>query len=250
MMSDANSETANSGPNATDVKSSSTITTIFLLLLLSGLAGGASWALAEKTGNLATIPLEISSKNYEYAELNAATIKVNTINGALVYGGLGLLLAAAVILALKLAGGLQGKLAFAGLILGALGGALPCLVVMPLHWQNRNDDPSVLDLTMPLVYHAGLWVPIGLAVGLVFGYSRFGSFKAGSKELVTGGIGALVGTLIYEFVGAALLPMDKTVEPVAATPTARLLAHLAVSLGIALSLAWSMKSAAKASRAE
>ncbi|MFM7591336.1 MAG: hypothetical protein ACKO85_06025 [Isosphaeraceae bacterium] len=221
---------------------------ILLLLLFPILAGLASWALAEQTGNLAQVPLEISSKNYQFAELNAATIKVNVINGALVYGGLGLLVSVAVVLAVLAGGAGSGRASacvIMALLMGVLAGTLPCLVVMPLQYQSRNDDPSVLDLTMPLVYHAGLWLPIGLAAGLAFGFARSGSLKAGMNDAVAGLIGALFGTLFYEFLGAILLPMDKTVEPVAVTPQARMLAHLSVAAGIALSLAYSLKSKKK-----
>jgi len=221
---------------------------ILLLLLFPLLAGIASWALAEQTGNLAQVPLELSSKNYQFAELNAATIKVNVINGAMIYGGLGLLVSLAIVLAVVASGAGSGRIPVSlimAILLGILGGALPCLVVMPLQYQSRNDDPSVLDLTMPLVYHAGLWLPLGLAAGLAFGYARTASPKAGMSEAVNGLVGALIGTLFYEFIGAILLPMDKTVEPVAATPQARMLAHLSVATGIALCIAYSLKSRKK-----
>lgn len=224
---------------------------ILLLLLFPVLAGIASWAMAEQTGKLAQVPLEISSKNYQFAELNAATIKVNVINGTLIYGGLGLLVSLAIVFAVVASGAGSGRISVSlimAILVGILAGALPCLVVMPLQYQSRNDDPSVLDLTMPLVYHAGLWLPIGLAAGVAFGFARNASLKGITSEAVNGLVGALFGTLFYELMGAILLPMDKTVEPVAATPTARLLAHLSISVGIALTLVYSLRGSKVASK--
>lgn len=205
------------------------------LMALAAAAGLVSWLIGEQTHELAQIPIEISSKSYQFKELNAATIRVNSINGALVYGVLGALTC------LALASG--GKMGKPGGILtavgiGAIAGAVPCFVVMPLHWMYRNQDPSVLDLTRPLLYHLGLWLPVGLAGGLAFGIGRGVPRPQWAGLMITGLIGALVGTLIYEFTGAIAMPMDLTVDPMAATARARLLAQIAVPVCIAASLSY------------
>ena len=204
------------------------------LIALAAAAGLASWLIGEQTREWAQIPLEISAKSYQFKELNAATIKVNSINGSLVYGVLGTLTCLALTAVFKPRRPI--KILVAGAI-GTLAGALPCFVVMPLHWMNRNQDPSVLDLTRPLLYHLGLWLPIGLAGGLAFGLGRGVPRPQWPGLMVSGMIGAMVGTLLYEFTGAIAMPMDLTVDPIAATAQARLLAHLAVPVCIAASLA-------------
>lgn len=209
-----------------------------LLIALAVLAGLVSWGIGEQTRELAQIPLEISAKSYQFKELNAATIRVNSINGALVYGVLGALTC------LGLAVGLKPRPTarlLALVAIGAIAGALPCFVVMPLHWMNRNQDPSVLDLTRPLLYHIGLWLPIGLAGGLAYSMGRGLPRPQWLGLMISGMLGALVGTLVYEFTGAIAMPMDLTVDPMAATAKARLLAHLAVPVGIAASLAYASK---------
>lgn len=209
-----------------------------LLLLLASLAGLLSWAIAQKTGNTAVIPLEISSKNYQYKELNAATIRVNSINGALIYGGLGAITCLAVACSILVGTQKQTRQivqnAVIAAILGFIAGALPCFIVMPMHWMNRNNDPSVLDLTRPLLYHLGLWLPIGIAAGTIHGILSGIKRSALLHHMITGMLGALLGTFFYEFAGAILLPMDLTVDPVPATEKARLLAHLSIPIGVAI----------------
>lgn len=203
------------------------------LLAMAALAGLASWTIGEQTRELARIPLEISSKSYQFKELNAATIKVNSINGSLVYGVLGAMTC------LALTAGVKprrlGRI-LAAVAIGVIAGAVPCFVVMPLHWMNRNQDPAVLDMTRPLLYHLGLWLPIGLAAGLASGLGRGVPRPQWLGLMVSGMIGALLGTVVYEFTGAIAMPMDLTVNPIAATAQARLLAHLAVPVCIAASL--------------
>jgi hypothetical protein len=211
-----------------------------LLLLLASLAGLISWAIAERTGNIATVPPEIAAKNYQFKELNAATIRMNSINGALTYGGLGAITCIAISCSILVAAKRQTRQitqsALISAILGFIAGSLPCLIVMPMHWMNRNNDPSVLDLTRPLLYHLGLWLPIGMAAGLMHGIHCRLKGSALIQSVMTGLLGALFGTFFYEFAGAILLPMDLTVDPVPATVKARLLAHLSIPIGIAFGL--------------
>ena len=165
---------------------------------------------------------------------------MNSINGALVYGGLGAITCLAIACSFTNVAKKQRRQiipsALIGAILGFIAGSLPCFIVMRLHWMNRNNDPSVLDLTRPLLYHLGLWLPIGIAAGLVYGIHCRLRGSSLIQSMVTGLFGALLGTFFYEFAGAILLPMDLTVDPVAATVKARLLAHLSVPIGISIGL--------------
>ena len=140
-------------------------------------------------------------------------------------------------LALGLAGGLAvrsaGRAALGavvGLILGVVAGALPAFIVMPWHWEHRNDDPATLDLVAPLLIHLGLWSAAGLAAGLAFGIAARGFRPARLIEAAFAGlIGAMVGTFVFEMAGAFLFPFDHTADPFSDTPGTRLLARLCVA---------------------
>lgn len=214
-----------------------------IVILLSSVAAGcAGWFLGERTREYAQVPLEISSKAYQFAELNAATLRVNSINGALVFGGLGLCLAIGSIIAWKLSCPGRGRhmlMIPASIAAVTALSAAPSFLLMPIHAAAAGQDPGSLDLTMPLLIHLGLFCPIGAGIGLTYGSLHGGSRKSVVDAIVAGLLGAALGTIVYEFAGAILLPTDKTNEPLPGTSLARLLAMLCVSLGIATALIFS-----------
>jgi len=208
-------------------------------LLTTAAAGYAGWSIGERTRNFAEVPLEISSKAYQFAELNAALIRVNSINGAIVYGGLGLCLAIAATLAGRLATTGQRPRFFVGLVGVALAtvlSGLPSFLMMPLSAASADADPGSLDLTTPLLIHLGLWCPIGAGIGLACGMLQGESRKTIADRVVAGIVGAALGTVVYEFVGAISIPTGKTNEPLPGTETARLAAMLCVAIGIGLAM--------------
>ena len=215
---------------------------VVLYLLGAAAAGFAGWKIGESNRDYATVPLEISSKAYQFAELNAETVRVNSINGSLVYGGLGLCLAVGTILATKLAARgqcppvLQSLAAFAAVV--ALSAA-PSFVMMPAFAASADRDPGSLDLTMPLLIHLGLWAPIGAGIGLLFGILRNRGIAGTIESTLAGAVGATLGTVVFEFLGAIVMPTDKTNEPMPGTERARLAAAMCVSMGIMLSLLYS-----------
>ncbi len=220
-------------------KSSNPALAGLVILLCSATAGYAGWSLGERTREYAQVPLEISSKPYQFAELNAATMRVNSINGALVFGGLGLCLAIGAVVSVKLSGAGRGLPLLkipASIIATTALGAAPSFLLMPLHASSSSQDPGSLDLTMPLLIHLGLFCPIGAGIGLTFGLLRAGSRKSVVDSIIAGIVGAALGTIAFEFAGAILLPTDKTNEALPGTAMARLMAMLCVSLGISLAL--------------
>jgi hypothetical protein len=197
------------------------------------LAAVAAWLAGERTYNFFRASLAASENFRDPTGLNQEMPGVNARNGALTYGALGGLLG----LALGLAGGLVGRSpgraalgAVAGLILGTAAGALPSLVIMPWQWAHRNDDPASLDLLAPLLIHLGLWSAVGLAAGLAFGIGSQLSRPVRVLEAALAGlVGAMVGTFVYEIVGAFLFPADHTVDPFPGTSGMRLLARLCIA---------------------
>jgi hypothetical protein len=101
---------------------------------------------------------------------------------------------------------------------------------MPLHWAHRNDDPASLDLLGPLLIHLGLWSAVGLAAGLAFGIGSQASRPARILEAaLLGLVAAMVGTFVYEAVGAFLFPADHTTDPFPGTSGMRLLARVCIA---------------------
>jgi hypothetical protein len=92
-----------------------------------------------------------------------------------------------------------------------------------------------------MLIHLALWSGVGLAAGLAFGIGSSGARPARLfKAALAGMIGAMLGTCIFEIVGAMLFPMDFTPRPFSATSSTRLLARLCVAgfvgLGVIRSL--------------
>jgi hypothetical protein len=209
-----------------------------VILGLALLAGVAAWLVGEFTFDYFK-PSLAASENYQNPRaLNLEMPGVVARNGALTFGALGGVLG----LALGLAGGLirrsaTGVLigALTGLILGAAAGAVPSFALMPWQWRNRNEDPSTTLLLVPTLIHLGLWSGVGLAAGLAFGIGTSGLKLSRLIEAALAGLaGAMLGTFVFEMVGALLLPLAKTANPIAETSSARLLARLCVALFVAL----------------
>jgi hypothetical protein len=208
------------------------------------LAGVAAWLIGEQTHRYAKLS-QVAAENYQNtALLNAEMPGVLTVNGALTFGVLGAVLGLAMGLAGSLCGGPRGRplaAALVGLLLGAVAGALPSAALMPWYWRHRNDDPATLNLLVPLLIHLGLWSGVGLAAGLAFGIGRG---EAGAARLVqtslAGLFGAMVGTTVFELVGAFLFPFDFTADPFSITPGSRLLARLCVAVFVGLAAVYAL----------
>lgn len=215
---------------------------VILYLLIATIAAFAGWKIGETNREFVTVPLDISSNAYQFAKLNAATLRANSINSALVYGGIGLCLSVGMILAAKLNSRESCPPAIrslAAMMLTVAASAAPSFAMIPAFAESSDRDPGSLDLTMPLLVHLGLWCPIGAGVGLLFGITRRRTIGGTTESIISGTVGAVVGTVVYEFAGAILLPTDRTIEPLPATARARLVATMCVTLCITLSLLYS-----------
>jgi hypothetical protein len=209
-----------------------------MILCLAILAGVAAWLVGEPNLGRFKPSAAAAAEAYNFRALNQETARANAFNGALAFGVFGGVLG----LALGLAGGLArrspgGALvgALAGLILGTLAGALPSFAVMPYQWNHRNDDPSTTLLLQPMLIHFGLWSAIGLAAGFAFGLGLYGLKASRLIEAALAGlIGAMLGTFVFDMLGAILFPLAKTVNPFSETSGTRLLARLCVAGFVAL----------------
>ncbi|MBX6313888.1 MAG: hypothetical protein IRY99_13375, partial [Isosphaeraceae bacterium] len=145
-------------------------------------------------------------------------------------------------LALGLTGGLARgssraarRGAVSGLVVGAAATSLLALVLVPIH--NWQYDPDTQDLLLPLAVHGGIWAAAGLGGGLGFAIGSGGRGQMIARSILGGIIGTLLGTVVYELIGAALFPLSNTVEPIPSGWGARLLVALTVAVGAAAGLA-------------
>jgi hypothetical protein len=158
------------------------------------------------------------------------------------YGVLGALLG----LALGAAGGLARRspgaaitAALIGLVLGAAAGTGMTLLLLRLYHAfhaQPSPDNATQELYLALATHGGIWVAVGTAAGLALGLG-LGGGRVG-RAIIGGIMGAAVAAIIYEFGGAVVFPMDRTLQPTAMTPGPRLFAHLAVALCVSAGTLW------------
>jgi len=209
-----------------------------LVALIAGIvASGLTWVAGEAFRNRFQAEVEGDpSRGPTASQVSAEAVYMAEMkNGVLVYGLQGGLLG----LLLGLAGGFGRGSARAAVVAGVVGlvggGALGTLVswglIPPL---LRNINPLSDDLLQPMLAHAGLWSPIGAAVGLAFGLGYGGERNRVLSAIAGGFLGALLAVVIYEVLGAVVFPLDRTTRPIAASSVARLVAH--ALLGVVASL--------------
>jgi hypothetical protein len=235
-----------SGPTKAPLLPALTWSIILAAGFLAGLAGfvigeaapillPASFDLPpELRRNTNSVPLEIERRRGGARDRAAA----------LAYGGLGAVLG----LALGAAGGLARRSARAaigagltGLVLGGAAGAGTTLALLPSFHATRaaaSDEEWNNDLALALRTHGGIWLAIGAVGGLALGLGLVGWPRVG-RAIIGGMLGAALAAVIYEFAGAVFFPVAETFRPMAITPAPRLMANLAVALGVSAAALWS-----------
>jgi hypothetical protein len=101
-----------------------------------------------------------------------------------------------------------------------------------LNW--RLDYPEY-DLILSMCMHGLIWGLLGAAAGLAF---ATGLRKATlcARTLAAGWLGAVLGTIAFEMIGAMFFSMAETDEPISETWPTRLMARLLVTVGTAVIL--------------
>lgn len=154
------------------------------------------------------------------------------------YGILGLVLGLATALAATKLPGASGKtvpgIAIAA-VLGAASASLFSMMAVPLFFKLRGR--TEVDLIPSMAVHAAIWMPMALGIGLGFGLVTGARGRLLIQTCVSAAIGALIGTVAYEMIGAALLASDETGEPIASTAVARIAATAIVGLFVGVGLA-------------
>jgi hypothetical protein len=208
--------------------------------LLAGLVAAVGIALLEETGMLRVKP-KLEVVQVMGANVPTLTLRMKqaaeSARAVRTFGVFGACLG----LAFGLAGGLargkarsSGLTAAVGLLGGGLAGGLAPLVVLPAsQWAL---DHGMGDLLNSLALHLGLWTPMAAVGGLVFGWG-LGDRRAIGPAALGGLVGAAIGIVGFEFLGAVVFPLAETGLPFSTTRASLFLARLFVTLPAALGIA-------------
>jgi hypothetical protein len=216
------------------------------LVLAAGVGAGViSWLAGEAAYGFfrpAIVPTTLKWGPVVNIATHATEVAAEIQNSALSSG----LLGAALGLTMGLAGGLARRDRWAGARAGLIGLSLGALVGagtgLPLAWVfYKNQWANASDLIQPMLLHLGTWGAIGTVGGLAFGLGLGGRAFA-VRTLFGGLLGAALGTVLFELVGAALFPLARTVQPLALSWGSRLFARLSISTLAAAGAALAMES--------
>jgi hypothetical protein len=216
--------------------------------LAAGLATGfVAWALGEWALTTFSTRYQLTPEQRKNVLLQSAEIarQRRASEGYVAmftYGSLG----AALGLSLGLAGGLARRslsrglaAALTGLILGGGAAAAAVWAILPFYvrtFQASADNLSH-DLVFPLIVHGAMWTCAGAVGGGALGLG-LGNWARAMRGAIGGALGAFVGTVIYEFLGAVLFPLAETTKPISDAPGARMLALLNVAVLASLGALW------------
>ncbi|MDR3623181.1 MAG: hypothetical protein P4L85_27760 [Paludisphaera borealis] len=136
-------------------------------------------------------------------------------------------------LMLGLAGGLSRRSpraaavsALVGAAVGALCGLAAARGSLPLYRRLQYTVSN--DLIASLAMHGPPFALAGAAGGLALGIA-LGGRSLLVRSTLGGALGALIGAVVFEFLGALVFPTSETGQPLAASAPARLLAPLIVA---------------------
>lgn len=211
-----------------------------LLATLAVFSGVAIWAIAEplraRYQGKASVVQTQSGPSLQVRDEDQAI--ADTMNGMLFAGIAGGLLGAV----LGIAGGGIRRSWGAGLfgavlggMLGAALGAAASRVLLPVYFGQVADPEAKLsgELMASLMTRAGIWGAIGLAAGMALA-SGMGRWDRLAMAMVSALIGGMMAAAFYEIVGAAAFPSFKTSQPIASHWAPRLMAALAIAVGVTL----------------
>jgi hypothetical protein len=208
------------------------------LALAAGILAGVCAALATESVLRAYRPsLMPRMKAMPTTEDARLLTAAQVASGTVAFGAMGGLLG----LAFGLAGGLWRRSLKAGGMAGVAGAIAGAVVAAGVAWAilsvvYTRVDPQSQDLVIPLLYHEGLWSVAGAIGGLVFGLGAGGRSRW-LRTALGGWVGAALGTLAYEMVGALVFPTHRTQLPLSGSAETRALAALLVGLGAAIGIA-------------
>lgn len=213
------------------------------VLLSATLAGLAAWVAGE--GMVDRIAPEVHASNLygtvsmqpTLASIRAAEVKNGLLAFAILGGFVGV--------ALGLAGGLSSRSPVRSALGAAVGLAAGIGVALGTAWvgglaYRRWYDEVADNVLATLLFHGATWSTIGAVGGLAFGIGLGGRGRM-VRGLVGGLLGGWLGTLLFELIGTAAFPMDRTFRPVPLSWGPRLLARMAVAVCVAIGTALALQ---------
>jgi hypothetical protein len=208
------------------------------IVLACGVAGGlVSWLAGELAfgafrprlflvQTMGTSSLQPSRDSQRAADIKNATLVFAILGG--VTG-----------LAMGLAGGVAAhaparslKVGLLALGAGALAGALASLGLVPLFFRELVPDTN--DLLTPILIHGGIWTAIGAVGGIAFAIGTGRSKRQFADAIAGACFGAVLATIFYHVLAAAIFPDAKSTVAVANTAIVRFLAMSLVPIMIAI----------------
>jgi len=212
------------------------------LAVLGGLlAGLASFGAGEAIHK--TIPAALVEQTDRFAnrQVMGPTLETENLaavkNGSLAFGALGLCLGGL----LGVAGGLARRSISAvvtagglGAVLGTVLGAGVSRALLPLFLKAQLHQPEN-DLIISLIMHGVIWGLVGASAGLAFAVG-LGERRVVGQAVAGGLVGAVLGAVAFDMMGAAFFHTADTIMPVSETWPTRLMARLLVAIGTAAAL--------------
>jgi hypothetical protein len=96
-----------------------------------------------------------------------------------------------------------------------------------------RHDHQDLDMIIAMLIHGLFWGLLGAAAGLAF---AIGMKAPIGRAVAAGIVGAVLGSVAFDLVGAFAFPLAKTDSPISLTWPSRLCARLLVCVGTAAAL--------------
>jgi hypothetical protein len=203
-----------------------------IVLTATVVAGLGSWLIVEGLLQAYKAEFQPRSRPYPTVEDIARINKARTVCGTIAFGATASLLG----LMLGLAGGLSrhsikaaALSGLAGLLLGGILEAGAAWISLKIIYTKLDNE----DMLQTLLSHEALWVVPGLVSGLALGLGLGGKGRW-ARTAIGGLIGAVLATVVYEFVGALVFPTAGTHQPIAEWVATRALAQILIPLGAAV----------------
>jgi hypothetical protein len=224
--------TAAEGDTAIEpVKGATPSVVVWLAAALAALVAGLAAWLATELGAFRVEP-GVEKTQMIWGEAIAVTARTRTIAAirevSWSLGTFGALLGAG----MGLAGALSRRSWRRALVVAGIGGAAAALAGILMPWvvlppYHQAEMHAAGDLTRSVLMHLELWVLLGAAAGLAWGIGQ-PEPRRWLATLVGGAVGAALGILLYDVLGAFLFPLAETGKPVSAAWQTRLMAFLLV----------------------
>jgi hypothetical protein len=121
-----------------------------------------------------------------------------------------------------------------GSILGLTLASGASLALIPFFLKTLPAHPEY-ELILPMIMHATIWGLTGAAAGLAFAVG-LGERRLLGRALAAGFVGAVLGAIAFELIGAGLFPLANTGQPISTTWLTRLMARFMVTIATAVAL--------------